>query len=92
MLITTSTKDFDQHRIFGQVVKSTYNMLSRALPKDEHFALALHILKEAHPELVPEKVISVTYVKVNAKKKKKYQYILIQIGMGIVYNKFRIGG
>lgn len=31
-------------------------MLSRALPKDEHFALALHILKEAHPELVPEKV------------------------------------
>lgn len=38
-------------------MKSTYNMLSRALPKDEHFALALHILKEAHPELVSEKVI-----------------------------------
>lgn len=30
-------------------------MISRALPKDEHFALALHILKGAHPELVPEK-------------------------------------
>lgn len=57
-------KDFDQHRIFGQVVKSTYNMLSRALPKDEHFALALHILKEAHPELVSEKVSSI-FVAVN---------------------------
>lgn len=52
-------KEFDQHRIFGQVVKSTYNMLSRALPKGEHFALALHILKEAHPEIVPEKVINI---------------------------------
>lgn len=49
-------KQFEQRRIFEQVVKSTYNMISRALPKDEHFALALHILKGAHPELVPEKV------------------------------------
>ena len=55
-LISLHNKDFDQHKIFGQVVKSTYNMLSRALPKDEHFALALHILKEAHPELVSERV------------------------------------
>lgn len=44
-------------------------MLCRALPKDEHFALALHILKEAHPELVPEKV--------------KYFYLLEIIHSGI---------
>lgn len=50
-------KEFDQRRIFEQVVKSTYNMISRALPKDEHFALALHILKASHPDLVPDKVI-----------------------------------
>lgn len=49
-------KEFDQRRIFEQVVKSTYNMISRALPKDEHFSLALHILKGSHPELVPERV------------------------------------
>lgn len=49
-------QEFVQRRIFEQVVKSTYNMISRALPKDEHFALALHILKGAHPESVPGKV------------------------------------
>lgn len=49
-------KDFDQRKIFEQVVKTTYTMLSRALPKDEHFSLALYILKEAYPELIPEKV------------------------------------
>lgn len=49
-------KDFDQRKVFEQVVKSTYTMLSRALPKDEHFALALNILKEAYPEMISEKV------------------------------------
>lgn len=31
-------------------------MLSRSLSKADHYTLALHILKEAHPELVPQKV------------------------------------
>lgn len=57
LYIRLNLQEFDQRRIFEQVVKSTYNMISRALPKDEHFALALHILKGSRPELVPEKVI-----------------------------------
>lgn len=31
-------------------------MLSRSLSKTDHFTLALHTLKEAYPELVPQKV------------------------------------
>lgn len=54
--IISLEKDFDQRKVFEQVVKSTYTMLSRALPKDEHFALALNILKEAYREMISEKV------------------------------------
>lgn len=86
-------EDFDQHRIFGQVVKSTYNMLSRALPKDEHFALALHILKEAHPELFSEKVNSVLVSKRNVQLTLSLINPIqsIRIGMGIIYHQFRTG-
>lgn len=73
-------------------------MISRALPKGEHFALALHILKGSHPDLIPEKVIcdfceqtdktkSNAQHVLNAKKKK-----LFSLGMGIVYHKFCFGG
>lgn len=85
-------KDFDPHRIFGQVIKSTYNMLCRALPKDEHFALALHILKESHPELVSEKVLN-SILSLNRKTKLLNKHLVThsQTGMGIIYNEFCFG-
>lgn len=56
-------QDFDQRRTYEQIVKFTYNMLSRSLSKTDHFTLALHILKEAYPELVPQKVIAISTMK-----------------------------
>lgn len=69
-------------------------MLSRALPKDEHFALALHILKGAHPELVPEKVnyfsilLTDIFPSISNYQKLFFKLCTLHAGMGIIYHKF----
>lgn len=61
-------------------------MLSRSLSKTDHFTLALHTLKEAYPELVPQKVQTQSNISSAMIKLICFSFQ----GMGIVSVKFRV--
>ena len=50
-----SSDEFDQRKIYEQLVKLTYNQLSRSISKNDHIALGLHTFRKAYPEQVSDR-------------------------------------
>ncbi|XP_059611101.1 cytoplasmic dynein 2 heavy chain 1 [Phlebotomus argentipes] len=47
--------EYDEERIFSQLIHRVYMNLSRSVSKQNYLELALHICKNAYPDKVPEK-------------------------------------